>query len=186
MQPVSQWPTPCRLPGSRTRSPTLGLLPQSKDILLEGMAEEGHLSASASSAHVFLPKNLWWHRGAAFHPQHVFRARRRQHRWGFETTAHNLDLAGTARSSRKAAADKRNESCAIAIQSSVTTGPVQWGGPGSLPAPLLPPCGLIGPWRKSQAGGPYTAPFPGRDQETLLTETLGNTCLGTQKRGYVW
>lgn len=55
-----------------------------------------------------------------------------------------------------------------------------------LPAPLLPPCGVTGPWRKSQAGGPYTAPFPGRDQETLLTETLGNTCNGTQKRGYVW
>lgn len=102
--------------------------------MLEGRAEEGHLSTSASSAQVFLPKNLWWHRGAAFHPQHVFHARRRQHRRGFETT----DLAGTARSSRKAAADERKELCAIAIQSSVTTGPVQRGGPGSLPLSSLP------------------------------------------------
>lgn len=77
--------------------------------MLEGRAEEGHLSASASSAHIFLPKNLWWHRGAAFHPQHAFHARRRQHRREFETPAHNLDLTGTAQSSRKAAADKRNE-----------------------------------------------------------------------------
>lgn len=98
---------------------------------------------SASSAHVFLAKHLWRHRGAAFHPQHVFRARRRQHRRGFETPAHNLKLSDTARGGRKAAADKGNESCAIAVQNCH-----HWAcsaGWAWLPAPLLPPCGVTGP-----------------------------------------
>lgn len=34
--------------------------------MLEGRAEEGHLSTSASSAQVFLPKNLWCHRERPF------------------------------------------------------------------------------------------------------------------------
>lgn len=100
------------------------------------MTEEGHLSASASSAHVFLPKNLWWHRGAAFHPQHAFHARRRQHRWEFETPAHNLDLTGTAQSSRKAAADKRNECVRLLYKAVSPLG--LFSGVGLAPCPSPP------------------------------------------------
>lgn len=152
--------------------------------MLEGTAEEGHLSASASSAHVFLAKNLWWHRGAAFHPQHVFRARRKQHRRGFETPAHNLKLSDTARGSRKAAADKGNESCAIAIQNCVTIGPVQQGGPGSLPLISLP-VELQGLEGKIRLEGLTQCLFQGEIRKLCLQKHWATPALG-HKNMWLW